>query len=1125
MSKDCNHNNILLKRNGTSQSQRHINALSPDSAKLHDLSIEDWMAFAHAFAEHVNYFDTETHTTDGNWQRFFVEKEAIQNLLLDTETNKDLNPHLTLFVCFLRLIELSQDRLNNLSKRHLDFYYKEVLKLSNKEAVPDKVHLLFELAKNASDVRVKEGIATDAGKDANGNKRIYKTQNELIVNSAKVTALKNVLHKKGTGVKYSEIANSFDGLGGDFPDDNIKWWPFGHPNFKDSEGIPNLPNAKLGFAMASPILLLKEGIRTITFSITFGSKLPSTPSNKIPDNVFDVLLSGEKEWISAQINTVTSSVVNNTLKLVVEIPEATDPIVPYDKTVLLENFTSTNPIARFLFKTGDDDLGYNFYEFLSGAIVTSIKIDVDVKNMQDVLLENDLGRLDVSKPFFPFGPQPVRDSKFYIGCQEALNKPWTEVKVNLQWKDTPFYENASENDHFREHYLAYRKSHLQNLSKDSYKLDTNPPEDPVDDSDLIVPDSNVFKIDLEVLADKNWEPKITGGALFNQNESGSYSSNFTISNTQNASASSRVPKTSSKSKKTSGGSFMERIAGFNKLRNNTIYNDVLKVYNNSFFDFRDAISEGVSGLFDNPIQQENFSSNAKKGFIRISLLQSFLHDFFPRIYAVALSKDSETALIPNEPYTPLAENMSVDYKASVTKTFNLSASSDSLKQNLTNYLDESLELFHEHPFGQSEQHTYLKSKHEFLGTKTQCTLVPKCEKGELFIGLENAEQLQQISFLIQVLEGSENPEYEGDQTYQGNEKLAWYILSEDEWKPLNNDFIVFNNTDNFLKSGIVKVAIPKEATSNNNRIPGDLFWFKVTNIKAFDAVCQMVSIHTQAEIAEFYNNGNELSHLENGLPEKTISKLVERIATLKGVTQPYSSFGGVPKETDAQFYRRVSERLRHKQRAITIWDYEQLILQQFPKIYKVNCLKHTFGDSELAPGFVTVIVVPNIINQNIFDVYKPRISKAKRNEIQDFINAINTLHVDALVENPMYQEVKIALKVKFHEGKDENFYKKQLQKDISKFLAPWAYEETAEINFGLTLHESVVIYYIEQLDYVDYIKDFELLEETNKTDNRGEVIFSPVRAVVPANQKVILTSVKYENHRVETISTNECVTT
>ncbi len=1117
MSKDCNHTDILLKRNGTNQNQRYIDALDPGFVKLHDFSIEDWMTFAYAFAGNINYFKTGTNTKDGNWEQFFVEKNAIKDLLSHAKIKKDLNPNLTLFVCFLKLIELSQKRLNNLSRRHLDFYYKKVLKLSNEEVVPDKVHLLFELAKNASDVSVEEQTAVDASKDADGNKRVYKTQNELIVNSSKISSLKNVFHDKGTSVKYSEIANSFDGLGEDFPDDDIKWWPFGHPNFKDVDDFPNLPNAKLGFAVASPILLLKEGKRTITFTITFESNLPFTLSDKLSDNVLDILLSGEKEWISAILNIESSSATNKELVLVAELSEAAEAIVPYKKDVLLENFNSTNPIARFLFKTGEDTSGYNFYNFLNDAIITSIGIKVDVEGMQELVLENDLGRLDVSKPFLPFGPQPVRDSKLYIGCQEALNKPWSEVSIDLSWKDSPFYDGVT--DHFKEHYIAYRKSHLLNFSKSAYLLAAG---DAIDDDELIIPSSGEFKINLEVLVNKNWNPKIEAGALFTNFANGTYGSNFTITNNVESSNQSKTRTLTSDN--AIGRGIAERLPGSHKLHNSSIHNDIISVYNNSFFEFQNTISEGITGIFDNPIQQENFSSNAKKGFIRLSLLQSFLHDFFPRIYAVALSKKEEATIIPNEPYTPLVETIRINYKASVTKDFNLSTISDDLKENLTNYLDESLELFHEHPFGQSEQHAYLKGKHEFL-TNKQCKLVPNCEKGELFIGLENAEQLQQVSLLIQVLEGSENPEYEGSQTFEGNEKLEWYILSSDEWKPLNDNFIVSNFTDNFLKSGIVKVSIPKEATSNNNRIPGDLFWLKITNIKEFDTVCQMVNIHTQAEVIQFYNNGNELSHLQTGLPEKTISKLVERIATLKGVTQPYSSFDGVPKETDAQFYRRISERLRHKQRAITIWDYEQLILQQFPKIYKANCLKHTSGLFELVPGTVTVIVVPNIINQNIFDIYKPRISKAKRNEIQNFINELNTLHVDALVENPLYQEVRVELFVKFYEGKDKNFYTKELKKDIAKLLSPWAYEETAEINFGLTLHESSVIYYIEKLDYVDYIKDFELQVETKKKDVYDNTIYDPVKTVVPANSKVILTSVKLEQHIVKPIDIEECVMT
>ena len=57
MKKDCNHSDILLNRNGTDQNQRFLKALDPDSIKLYDLSMEDWMTFAYQFAGSVNYFD------------------------------------------------------------------------------------------------------------------------------------------------------------------------------------------------------------------------------------------------------------------------------------------------------------------------------------------------------------------------------------------------------------------------------------------------------------------------------------------------------------------------------------------------------------------------------------------------------------------------------------------------------------------------------------------------------------------------------------------------------------------------------------------------------------------------------------------------------------------------------------------------------------------------------------------------------------------------------------------------------------------------------------------------------------------------------------------------------------
>jgi hypothetical protein len=278
-----------------------------------------------------------------------------------------------------------------------------------------------------------------------------------------------------------------------------------------------------------------------------------------------------------------------------------------------------------------------------------------------------------------------------------------------------------------------------------------------------------------------------------------------------------------------------------------------------------------------------------------------------------------------------------------------------------------------------------------------------------------------------------------------------------------------------------------------------------------------MDIRTQAVLAQFENNDNSLEHLQYGLEAGTISKLVERLAPIKSITQEFNTFDGKPEETDAEYYRRISERLRHKQRAITLWDYEHLILQEFQYIYKVNCLNHTSLSSALSPGNVTVVVIPNIIQKNVYDNYKPRISKAKRNEIKEFINKLNTLHVTTEVINPVYEEIKVVLKAKFHEGYDDNFYTIELKKDIAKLFSPWAFEETTTIDFGVTLHESMVINYIEQLGYVDYITDFQLQQE-NGTTSEGEVIYEDVPKVVPSSAKVILTSVKYALHDVTAIT-------
>jgi Baseplate J-like protein. len=980
---------------GTDQQDRQIRELNPDNLNLMDFGVAEWMKFAWNFADEVNYFNSENEK-DGSWRDFFVEESSIKTFLNQIETNSALTPHLTLFVCFLKLLDISKKHFNQLTKRHLDFYYSEILKIEKRASIPDQVHIIFELAKNIAQEKIDENTALDAGKDAKGNKLIYKTQEELIANKATVAELRNVYHHSAPGlkaIKACAVANSFDGLGKAAPSGDPKWFPFGYAKNQYTAETPELPNARIGFAIASPVLLLQEGLRTIQLRLTFQETLDAELANQAEAGL-KILISGAKKWLAP--STTNAAILNKTLEITISLDKTIEPIVGYKAAILGENFATTDPIIRFIADTAKEQ-GYQFATALSSLKLQNIQIQVNVDGIKTMSLENDMGILNEKKPFLPFGPIPVKNARFTIKNQELFSKNWNSLSLKINWMNTP--------DSFRNQYFAYRTDSLgistiekygKGIYRKAHKLD----EFDLNASNLIVLSDNYFKATTSIFSKNEWAQVSAAQVLFS--------------------------------------------------KNGEKYESEIDISNNSYDTKND-------------------------GGIQLALNQSFLHEMFPRIYALALQNDKTTP-IPKDPYTPMAESVELGYSATVTATFNEVSG------------QKQVQLFHEHPFGQSEKPSGI------VDDQPVCLLPSYPFGGELYIGLKDAEALQQVSLLFQIFEGSENPEAD---SFAPGEKLEWSILCANKWKILTSNYLISNDTDNFLKSGIVRFSIPAEATTDNTLLPAGLPWIKVRMNKTYDAVCKIIDIKAQAVLAQFDDQNNELSHLINGSPANTIAKLLERKQPVKSVSQPFNSFGGSPTESDQAYYQRISERLRHKNRAITLWDCEHLVLQQFPEVHKVRCLNHTSETSYLAPGCVTLIVIPDIQNKNVFDIYQPRLSKATLNKVQSYINQLNSLHVNTIVMNPEYEEVELTMKVKFISGYDENYYQKVLNEDLTKFLSPWAFEKSVDLQFGTTLHKSAIINYIEKLEYIDFITDLQV-------KHKGEIKTS----VSPSNPKAILVSAK-----------------
>jgi len=1055
---------IGLTREGTDQQERFIESLNPNSVKMNEFSLKEWMQFAYRFAAHLNYFGIHDDTEpSGDWQEFFQKDDDLEAFLQSVDEGGNIKPHLALYIAFIRLLEFTKNRFNGLTQRHLDFYYQHILQIEKLPPTPDKVHVLFELAKNCVDAQIGDDTGLDGGKDGKGQKRIYRTDGEFVANQIKVAQLRNVYNDHvNSKIKAAEKAASFDGAGGDFPNDDVKWWPFGHYH---APGYPDLSDAKVGFALASDILAMREGERNVRLTVEFTSPPASFPLSMLTENV-EIWCSGEKGWlgpfaVQSQVSdeegkaiyTSGLHVTTKKMTLAFQIPKEEKPVSGYQRAIHGENFTAGLPVCRVLIKT-ENEGGHALYRRLTEKEVKAITIDVDVRRIEGLELESDIGILNATKPFFPFGTNPVKGSNFYIGYSELFKKKWTTFDVEIDWKNTP--EKLGSYDAFVDLYFAYRTDYLYQASSSGYldgiflsgmiaaeiqkgKIEIDTTAEKVskvinkNPDNLIVTDDSYFKALIEIRHKEEWMTLPGKLTLFTPDGDG-FATRFTVAN-----------------------------AGY---------------------------------------------ETGKNGPARLSLDQSFLHELFPRIYALALASEEKTALIPNEPYTPLVETIRLNYTASAA--FNPTA-------NEQDYRNNTLQLFHEHPFGQSEEHPFLKNQLSFLSEadKKIYPVPTYCKGGELYIGLENVLPQQQVSLLVQVLEGSENPEAD---TFTGKQKAAWSVLFHNEWKPLDSAYMVINETDNFLKSGIVRFSLPKGTSSDGTRLPTGLVWVKARIHKHYDAVCKTIAIHAQAVQAHFTDHGNELSHLEKGLEAGSISKLLQRISTVKGISQPFSSFGGTPRETDTHYYRRVSERLRHKNRAITLWDYEHIVLQQFPEIHKVKCLNHTSESSFLSPGDVMVIVIPDIVNKNVFDIYQPRVSKALLNQVQQYINRLNSFHVNAMVRNPDYEEVTVSLKVKFYDGYDESFYKKQLNEDITRLLSPWAFERSAEIRFGVTLHRSTVINWIEKLGYVDYVAEVKL-QKGGETSTKSVSPESPKAILVSARQHQIDTDIKSCTVQTETKET------
>ena len=193
----------------------------------------------------------------------------------------DHRPDVALFIAFIHLYRHNQDQLNTITGKHLDFYYYDVLRMKERSFVPDNVNLYFKIGTHIDSYHLPEKTLLYAGIGSDGQPLHYSTDYGIELNRAQISAVKTLFVSKnpkiGIGSSYRLItnlyaapeANSRNGLGERFINNEEEWPSFGEELLEKPESERQMTYAEVGWAIAAPILEMEEGHRVVSMKLNF----------------------------------------------------------------------------------------------------------------------------------------------------------------------------------------------------------------------------------------------------------------------------------------------------------------------------------------------------------------------------------------------------------------------------------------------------------------------------------------------------------------------------------------------------------------------------------------------------------------------------------------------------------------------------------------------------------------------------------------------------------------------------------------------------------------------------------------------------------------------------------------
>ena len=1080
-------------------------------------------------------------------------------------TNGNHDPAVGLLLACVRLISAAQERLNQFSSRHRDFYYGRVLLMRPKPQVLDSTFLVFQLNLNAPPILIPKGTAFTAGKLEGQGEIIYETVSPVVVSDIKIQKIITLHCSRSASVSPEWELGYIDGVhtadllpmmkNPSSAQSALSWPIFGGE--LTAEIASGEADAQVGFAIASSVLRLSEGDRSINVEVTFQVAQPSADSAMWFQEEFRSLLFGYQStnelvdgyvrWLGdfkGQIDRVrresasvpgrkaNPSVLDDEPASYAALEQASgevdgfrhslqelksnviqgsqglpEQLAGFEQRIdaLLQRSNSPSLLASFRsehqgFRQALEELAERLSNFAKEAQKRGVN-------------ENDLIMQDPDYVFHvilqsAFIVSITAEKGWYEFSAYSVSAPTIEAgRVKATFSMTIGPEGPPVSAHSRPIHKGGFAEELPVL-----RFDLNPRADVYAYSLF----DGLLVEEIEIETEVKGANRIVAWNQFGQLDPSKPFTPFGPLPTTNSylvvghyeAAAMRLTELSMQIEWGDlpglGGGFGEYYQSYGSDFSNDAFLARVSVLRDGRWRPLPEEKSTTTRLFDGgresavsdtrtipvsvlhwfkpidpsvSVDRFRYDQKARDGFFRIELIgpeRAFGHREYPYLLTAAVAENARRKRfhagpgdLPNPPYTPTINRISLSYRAVA-----------SIRTGNTQRGPYEDTVYRLSPFGLEQ-----------ADTVRAWDLLPRLDHdGNLLIGLSSVQPPNCVTLLFHLREDS------ATKIVSDPEPVTWWYLVSNEWRRLEENRVVSDSTSGFLSSGIIMLDLPADIDRNNSVMPDDYYWIRASTSRICPSFCSMYSIETQAAPAVRRLTATAPSVLKAPLPPGSIKAPMTAIPGLREVTQPIASFGGREQETQSQLVTRTAERLRHKGRAVTPWDYERLVLEAFPEVFKVKCFSCMSSTkwTKPNPGSVLIVVVPQQPIHKGGSVFDPLLDANRLKAIAEYIRQRASPQIKVEVRNPSYERILVRCSVGFKDPQDpegwsgryaqgRGFWLRQLNQDLVDYLSPWS-DIGPPPRFGWSFQLEEVQAYIRSLPYIRAVTSFSMLHLTQSDD-------------------------------------------